>query len=131
MRCKMKYRLLYKKETGCAVPTDYDIHHIDMNKTNNTINNLVAIPHKLHEEYHDLYKECNKGVMIPTPQNPISLFGGGVLSYEKNRAQHLLSLLDCIEKINEYIYYRDSLLGTNIINGLYKEVGYAEGLYNG
>lgn len=45
-------RRFYEKETGRPVPKDFDIHHIDLDYTNNDIHNLVAIPSKLHDKYH-------------------------------------------------------------------------------
>lgn len=46
------YRKFYEKQTGKKVPKDFDIHHIDFNRENNDIMNLVAIPKKLHLKYH-------------------------------------------------------------------------------
>ena len=33
-----------------------EVHHIDMNKLNNKIDNLIAIPKNVHEEIHRLMK---------------------------------------------------------------------------
>jgi hypothetical protein len=35
----------------------YDVHHIDGNKENNSIDNLIAIPNKLHKEIHFLMSQ--------------------------------------------------------------------------
>lgn len=48
------YRKFYEKQTGKKVPKDFDIHHIDLNRENNDIENLVAIPKELHKKYHAL-----------------------------------------------------------------------------
>lgn len=44
-------------------PSGYNIHHIDGNPENNKISNLVAIPIKLHKDYHYNEKQmyrCHK-----------------------------------------------------------------------
>ena len=37
--------------------SDMHIHHLDHDRNNNELNNLVAVPKKLHEEYHRLHSE--------------------------------------------------------------------------
>lgn len=48
----MNYRKLYEKECHIKIPKNYEIHHIDMNRENNDITNLVMLPKKLHKQYH-------------------------------------------------------------------------------
>ena len=48
------YRKFYEKQTNKKIPKDFDIHHIDLNRENNDIINLVAIPKCLHRKYHTL-----------------------------------------------------------------------------
>ena len=31
---------------------EYDVHHIDFNRENNDIRNLILLPKKLHHQYH-------------------------------------------------------------------------------
>jgi len=45
-RCLM-HRYVYEKEVG-EIPKEFDIHHIDRNKSNNNINNLECICKKEH-----------------------------------------------------------------------------------
>lgn len=44
---EMLHRYKYIKEIG-DVPLDWDVHHIDQNKTNNDIDNLVSLPKDEH-----------------------------------------------------------------------------------
>jgi hypothetical protein len=44
---KINHKKLYESVYG-IVKDDWDIHHIDWNHDNNEINNLIAIPKKLH-----------------------------------------------------------------------------------
>lgn len=53
----MNYRKYYEKELKCKIPKGWHIHHIDLDRNNNEINNLVAIPKKLHEEFHRVHYE--------------------------------------------------------------------------
>lgn len=48
----MDYRKYYKKELGVNLTSDFHVHHIDLDKTNNDISNLVALPRVLHGKYH-------------------------------------------------------------------------------
>ena len=41
---------------GLEIQKGYDLHHIDLNCENNHILNLIAIPRKLHQKYHQLRK---------------------------------------------------------------------------
>lgn len=52
------YRKKYKKYYGIEFSRDYDIHHIDMSRNNNSIENLVLLPKRLHEEYHTLFNSA-------------------------------------------------------------------------
>lgn len=45
----------YTKRTNKIIPNNFEIHHIDLDYTNNDIFNLVAIPKKLHQRYHYLH----------------------------------------------------------------------------
>lgn len=48
----MNYRALYKKHYNIQFGREYDVHHIDGNRENNSIDNLVLLPSKLHHQYH-------------------------------------------------------------------------------
>ena len=48
------YKKLYEKLTNKKVPLWFDIHHIDMNRQNNNIENLIAIPKQLHKDLHKI-----------------------------------------------------------------------------
>lgn len=48
----INYRKFYSEITGIKVPKGFEVHHIDLNRENNQIENLVAIPIGLHAKYH-------------------------------------------------------------------------------
>lgn len=50
---KMKnYREKYKRHYGIDFGKEYAIHHIDGNRENNEIENLLLLPMALHSKYH-------------------------------------------------------------------------------
>lgn len=48
----MDYRELYEKHYGITIPLGYEIHHIDFNRENNNIENLLLLPKDLHKKLH-------------------------------------------------------------------------------
>ena len=46
------YRKYYGEYYGIEVAEDFDIHHIDGDRNNNDISNLIMLPSKLHAKYH-------------------------------------------------------------------------------
>ena len=52
----LKYRNIYTEING-KIDFDKEIHHIDGNRKNNKIKNLVSIPIELHKKYHQNEKE--------------------------------------------------------------------------
>lgn len=49
------YRLKYKRYYGIDFDKDFDVHHIDGDRNNNDINNLLVLPSKLHHQLHAHY----------------------------------------------------------------------------
>ena len=55
--CEEKqYRRKYELLTNIVTPKGFEIHHIDQNRDNYHINNLVLLPKYLHKKYHT-YKQ--------------------------------------------------------------------------
>lgn len=48
----MDYRKLYADHYGITLPDGFDIHHIDGDRENNDISNLLLLPSMLHQWYH-------------------------------------------------------------------------------
>lgn len=49
----MDYVKFYKQELGISFSgKKYDIHHIDQNRDNNSLDNLLLLPKRLHHQYH-------------------------------------------------------------------------------
>tara|TARA_R100000656_G_scaffold122550_1_gene98231 strand:+ start:794 stop:1009 length:216 start_codon:yes stop_codon:yes gene_type:complete len=47
----MSYRELYEKHIE-KIPKDWDVHHIDFNHNNNSLDNLISIPKVIHTVIH-------------------------------------------------------------------------------
>ena len=48
----MDYRALYKQHYHIDFGDEYVVHHIDGDRENNAIGNLVLLPYSLHARYH-------------------------------------------------------------------------------
>lgn len=46
------YRRKFKEHYGIDFSNDYVVHHIDFDRSNNDIDNLLLLPKKLHAKYH-------------------------------------------------------------------------------
>lgn len=56
MKERLDYRNIYTEIHG-KIHFDHEIHHIDGNRKNNQVKNLVSLPIKLHKRYHENEKE--------------------------------------------------------------------------
>lgn len=51
----------YKKMHGIDIrKNDFDVHHIDHDKNNNSMDNLVLLPRILHRRYHKIHSEMQR-----------------------------------------------------------------------
>lgn len=53
-KCVYEHRNVLEKNIGRKLLRSEDVHHIDKNRTNNSINNLQVIDHKEHARIHKL-----------------------------------------------------------------------------
>lgn len=49
----MNYRKKFKEYYNIELSSEYDIHHINLNHNDDDISNLMILPKKLHQEYHN------------------------------------------------------------------------------
>ena len=47
------YRQFYKDYYQIEFGKEYEVHHIDGNRENNDISNLILLPRELHRKYHN------------------------------------------------------------------------------
>ena len=48
----MDYRKIYEQHYNITLENDMVIHHIDLDRSNNDISNLLMLPRSLHSKYH-------------------------------------------------------------------------------
>lgn len=56
---RVDYRKFYTQYYGIEVPEDFDIHHIDFDRSNNNPSNLLMLPKDLHQRYHYILTAFN------------------------------------------------------------------------
>ena len=49
---KINYRKLYESHYNILIPKSYELHHIDADRTNNNISNLIDLPKEFHKALH-------------------------------------------------------------------------------
>jgi hypothetical protein len=111
----MDYRKFYEEKTGEEIPEGFEVHHLDFDRENNNIKNLVALPSAIHMIYHSCLKEFES---IPAIR-PEDLIPKSILDHGSGYTQFLFSQISTvIRKINptmseitRWISYRDFLLG--------------------
>ncbi len=54
---QLEHREFYKSRHG-KIPPKWIVHHIDMVKTNNDIENLIALPERFHTKMHVKMRDC-------------------------------------------------------------------------
>lgn len=97
----MNYRKFYKETTGVEIPKGFDVHHIDGNRSNNDIMNLVAIPRNVHRSYHSHEMFLGEKLCFTVNCNPASY------NYHING---IIKLSKSTEIIHGFIVYRNHLL---------------------
>lgn len=107
----MDYRKYYKKIVG-DIPKDYEIHHIDFDRSNNYIYNLVALPKSLHRKYHQVllwFNDYNWKNMKPDLQ----LYSKKNINYGYNNFVFIIlkEFMDCYLECQKYIEKRNIILG--------------------
>src|SRR5699024_4034091 len=75
---ELLHRYVYEHEIG-RIPDGCDVHHIDQDKTNNHIDNLVAIPKSIHawlfaKERADIVKETKGTKRVAFAEHYINQF---------------------------------------------------------
>lgn len=105
----MTYRKFYEKELGLILPRGFDVHHIDQNRNNNFLENLVAIPKEIHQGYHKTHRNVLvwkiDGVSIPLGHGiPGNLYFETALDFLNQHAFYR-------REVCKWIDYKHFLLG--------------------
>jgi hypothetical protein len=116
------YRKSYEKITGVKLPKSFEVHHIDGDRTNNHILNLVALPRKLHKEYHAKLS-YTKNFEITSSLWSLDVDmrrGNGYIPYIMDLTMDMFKVYN---RATLWVAYRDYLLGNlpNIFNLSYED----------
>lgn len=96
------YRQYYKEYYGIDFGKEFAVHHIDMNRDNNEISNLLLIPSSTHNKFHLSSYIYDSGCKAINPN--LKGINASCLNYE---IEMLKVYLDSIIIIQEWLGYRE------------------------
>lgn len=100
------YREKYKQHYGIDFGREYAIHHIDGDRKNNDISNLLLLPSRLHSSYHAyraMFTACAQdGICFD-----LTYSGSCVRSLQFSTLEQLREVLKEIQKWIELKYLAD------------------------
>ena len=91
----MNYRKLYEQAFGIKIPSDYDVHHLDFDHSNNDLSNLLLLPRKLHQEIHKFERE--NGLIIKNADgrfNFSSQLGAAIIARACKEYEFIANLME-------------------------------------
>jgi len=107
------YRQKYEFLTGLLVPKGFEIHHIDLNRNNNHIKNLVALPNKVHKKFHAILSLVNSFIK-KIEFDPILYDTGGCDIPEYQTKELFDEFIKHKQDASFWVGYRNTLLGINL-----------------
>lgn len=97
------YRKKYKRHYGVEFGKEFVVHHIDGDRSNNDIENLMLMPRDIHSEYHMAKSQVeNMGSVILDTK-----LGS---RYDQMRSMELFYIerfLSVLEKTDEWVYRKE------------------------
>lgn len=132
----MNYRKLYKKHFCIDFSNDYVVHHMDFDRANNDISNLLLLPKELHASYHMILNVisgynpicgCEKGLINIALSNTV------ITDYGFNMLE---KLPDVIRDCHKWIYWKREKYSPDMEWVIFKDhkkrcIGYEIGVYKG
>ena len=114
MARKTDYRKIYKDYYGIEFSNEYQIHHLDLDRTNNEIWNLLLLPKKLHQQYHFF---LNATMPFATDKPFERVFDARICgnlaessNYSRDMLQRFADVLDECAKWYDYKLYLEGCL---------------------
>lgn len=106
------YRAIYKRHFCIDFGKDFSVHHIDFDRNNNDIDNLLLLPRGLHTKYHSCLLGCENN------QHKISGIIGDLSGHRLTSLKNLAVALTEIEKwVKWKLYKYDEYIGSLIFDG--------------
>lgn len=116
MAKNFNYRKYYKEYYGIDFGPEYHIHHMDFDKSNNDISNLLLLPGKLHGRYHFLINGLNGMNGEINMDFKIEPNGYGIHMFPYNA---MMNLCEVMKEINKWVEKKAIMEN----NKYYKEQG--------
>lgn len=101
------YREKYKRYYGIDFDTNYVIHHIDENRRNNNIDNLLLLPMYLHSKYH-AYKDALNNYTMDGLCLDLTYSGSKLRGYQLSQLDELREVLNEVQEWIEYKFLADA-----------------------
>ena len=98
------YIKLYKCYYGIEFGDEYEVHHLDGDRSNNNIYNLLLLPAPLHSRYH-LLKNSVEGRTLFTG------ITGDVSSPNSYLWKMMQNFMDCLDECNRWATFKLILEG--------------------
>ena len=111
-----KYRKFYFEQVGKVYDSSFAIHHINFDRSDNRIDNLVALPKSLHSRYH-LLKRVKDGEKLELDFMGNSFEARESESYGKRIIHDYQSFYDTLMECAKWVDERDRLLGRCVYYG--------------
>ena len=108
----MNYRKYYREKLEVNLDSSFVVHHIDGNRQNNDILNLVALPKRLHLKYH------NQKAKYDFVVNSINEWNYFFKCEYKKYFSAIELFMDVKNEVAEYILIRDNILHNKYGNRL-------------
>lgn len=102
------YRIKYKRYYGIEFGSDYAIHHIDFDRTNNGIENLLLLPLELHQRYH-FYLNALGGPNWKSGKLELHTKIGHLGLIPFNNDEMIFGLLETMKECRKWLTYKNSL----------------------
>lgn len=102
------YKKTYEKYCNIKTPRGYEIHHIDLNRQNNSIENLVMLSRKLHQRYHLLLNSLPSNLVINKKISSIIEGGQGTNQF---LLDVIKEFVDVKNECDKWCDYKNYLLG--------------------
>lgn len=104
----MSYRSTYEKAIHKKIPKGYEIHHIDMNRNHNYIDNLVMLPKKLHQDYHRTLEHLTHFNSIEVKMKSVVESGNGT---NEAMLEAITEFVNVWSECNKWVDYKYYMLG--------------------
>lgn len=102
----MGYREDFKRHYGIKFGKEYDVHHIDLNHNNNSIENLMVLPKKLHNKYHFLFNSVHSSSENIFGKKFNAQIHSNIINGDNYNLQMAKELIDTLYECNKWYDYK-------------------------